>query len=246
MAPSPPSREARERLHRRAWRQTEAARFSILLVSLLCSIAALLLVEPVARSRVLVHASISLPPLVGLWVASRNAALIAASAAAVALATGLGVVGHDLDDPTWILLAIGARVAMMLLVMAWVVREVGRERFVSQDTLLAGIAIYVSLGFVFALLSLMVAIVEPGSYASTTSAVALRQPGQHALQVFPTILYFSFCTLTTVGYGDIAPVGEGVRMLAMIEAVVGQLFPAIFIARLVGLHIAQRGTRAPG
>jgi voltage-gated potassium channel Kch len=48
-------------------------------------------------------------------------------------------------------------------------------------------------------------------------------------------LYFSFVTLTTVGYGDITPVARSARGIAMLEALVGQLYPAIIIARFVSL-----------
>ena len=54
------------------------------------------------------------------------------------------------------------------------------------------------------------------------------------------MLYLSFVTLTTLGYGDITPVSQTARMLTTLEAIVGQLFIAIFIARLIGLYIAQR------
>jgi hypothetical protein len=54
------------------------------------------------------------------------------------------------------------------------------------------------------------------------------------------LLYFSFSTLTTVGYGDITPVYPLARNLANLEAVIGQLFPATLLARLVSLEIDHR------
>ena len=48
-------------------------------------------------------------------------------------------------------------------------------------------------------------------------------------------VYFSFVTLTTVGYGDISPVSRAARSLAILEALVGQLYPAVILARLVSL-----------
>jgi voltage-gated potassium channel Kch len=58
-----------------------------------------------------------------------------------------------------------------------------------------------------------------------------------------SLLYYSFVTLTTVGYGDITPVSPAARSLAVGEALVGQLFPAILIARLVSLELTGRGPR---
>ena len=58
-------------------------------------------------------------------------------------------------------------------------------------------------------------------------------------------MYFSFVTLTTLGYGDIAPVSQFARLLAMLEAVLGQLFMVLLVARLVGVYTAQALARAP-
>jgi hypothetical protein len=55
-----------------------------------------------------------------------------------------------------------------------------------------------------------------------------------------TLLYFSFVTLTTLGYGDIAPITQEARALAILEAVVGQLYLAVIVARLVGIYVANR------
>jgi voltage-gated potassium channel len=51
--------------------------------------------------------------------------------------------------------------------------------------------------------------------------------------------YYSFVTLTTLGYGDITPLTPVARSLSLLEAITGQLYIAILIARLVGIHIAQ-------
>jgi hypothetical protein len=57
------------------------------------------------------------------------------------------------------------------------------------------------------------------------------------------LLYFSFSTLTTVGFGDITPVHPLVRNFANLEAVIGQLYPATLIARLVSLELEHRRGR---
>ena len=59
----------------------------------------------------------------------------------------------------------------------------------------------------------------------------------------PSSPYFSFVTLTTLGYGDTVPVHPVARSLAIAEALVGQLYPAILIGRLVSLQISARDGR---
>ena len=62
----------------------------------------------------------------------------------------------------------------------------------------------------------------------------------HPLQPLNLFLYLSLVTLSSVGYGDIIPVTPPARMIAALEAVVGQLYLAVFLARLVGLHMSSR------
>jgi hypothetical protein len=59
-------------------------------------------------------------------------------------------------------------------------------------------------------------------------------------EAFGSLLYFSFVTLTSVGYGDIVPVNPFARSMANLEAVIGQLYPATLLARLVTLHLETR------
>ncbi len=70
----------------------------------------------------------------------------------------------------------------------------------------------------------------PGSFAFDSGDVAMG-----GFDAF----YFSFVTLSTVGYGDIKPVADVARMLSLLEAVVGPLYVAVMIAPLVALHIAK-------
>jgi hypothetical protein len=58
-----------------------------------------------------------------------------------------------------------------------------------------------------------------------------------------SLIYFSFATLTTTGYGDIVPVHPVARSLCNLEAVIGQLYPATLLARLVSLELAGRGRK---
>ena len=56
---------------------------------------------------------------------------------------------------------------------------------------------------------------------------------------YPLFIYFSFSTMSTLGYGDIVPVSRLARSLSWLEALTGQLYLTILVARLVGLHIAN-------
>jgi hypothetical protein len=105
---------------------------------------------------------------------------------------------------------------------------------VDTDRIAGAISAYLLLGMVWALLYGVVAIFDPEAFRAP-EYLGLGEIGRGAEYAF---IYYSFVTLTTLGYGEIAPTAPMSQMLAWTEAVVGQLYLAILIARLVGLHIA--------
>ena len=100
---------------------------------------------------------------------------------------------------------------------------------VDSDTIKGGISVFFLIGIVWALFYDMVAILDPNAFSQSVETTSLLD----------SMFYFSFTTLTTLGYGDITPISDIARTLANLEAIVGMMYPAIFIARLVGLYTAQ-------
>ena len=66
-----------------------------------------------------------------------------------------------------------------------------------------------------------------------------QSTGYHPEHQNPLFLYYSFVTLTTLGYGDITPLTPPARAFSYVEAILGQIFVAVSIARIVGLHIVH-------
>jgi hypothetical protein len=111
-------------------------------------------------------------------------------------------------------------------------------RRVTLDMISAAICAYLLMGVTFAYAFAVVELRNSGSF----SAALLQRPVGHIaplLASFHSLLYYSFICLTTTGFGDIAPISGGARSLSVMEAVFGQLFVAILIARLVSLEVAQ-------
>jgi hypothetical protein len=118
------------------------------------------------------------------------------------------------------------------LLTAFVLRHIFREGRITADRVRGGILAYLLLGLVWCLAYQLVDFLDAG---------ALRFPGLRQStpgRLSHDLAYYSYITLTTVGYGDITPVSPVARALAMGEALVGQLYPAILIARLVSQQIA--------
>jgi len=131
--------------------------------------------------------------------------------------------------------ALGTRAAFLACTVVLIGLHVLREHRVTTDTIAGAACVYALIGLLWGNLYDMVAALNPGAFE--IPAGFLTGPSgetSFALQ------YFSFITLTTVGYGDIHPATPTAAGLAITEAIAGQLYVAITIARLVGLQLMQR------
>jgi hypothetical protein len=114
--------------------------------------------------------------------------------------------------------------AFVAITIVALMRNMFRTRKVTSNMIVGGICIYLLIGILWTVLYALVLTWNP-------HAIALREGA--------SLFYFSFTTLTTLGYGDITPASKLAQELAIMEAITGQIYLAIFIARLVGLHIAH-------
>ena len=165
--------------------------------------------------------------------------LLAIASALVALVTGfMAFPSMQFEEPVVAYLsACGAAYALFILIaiVSIGVDVLFRER-VTVDCILGGICVYMLLGMFFAFVFGLFAIILPGSFDW-----GIKGGSPAGAQTLSDILYFSYSTLTTTGYGDITPAHPFVRMVATSESIVGTLYIAIMISRLVGLHVAEKG-----
>lgn len=116
--------------------------------------------------------------------------------------------------------------AVILIVLA---RYTFAKREVMTEVILAATALYLILGSAFAALYGVIFWMDPAAFTSVTGgAVGWQQ-----------LLYYSYVTLTTLGYGDVLPVGHIAQSLAAFQAIVGTLYTVLLLSRLVGLHAAK-------
>jgi voltage-gated potassium channel len=125
---------------------------------------------------------------------------------------------------------------MIVFVLQQLLRFIMVARRVNSEVLCAGVAGYLLVGLLWALAYILLANRVPDAFAFTAGPAS-----GHNLNWFAA-LYFSFITMSTVGYGDIVPLSDTARMLAMMEAVTGTFYTAILISRLVALYSSERGS----
>jgi hypothetical protein len=137
-------------------------------------------------------------------------------------------------DAAW--LTVGDTLFTLFSLMALILivfRQVSEEGPVSGHRVRGAVALYLLIAIFFAFLYGLTEELAPGAFNISGSWADDVARGE-------TFYYFSVVTLTTVGFGDITAVHPFVRSLVMLEALIGQLYPAILIARLVTLQLETR------
>jgi hypothetical protein len=131
--------------------------------------------------------------------------------------------------------------AAFLMLAAGVLLKVvlGKGR-VTGDKLSGAVCVYLLIGVIWSLLFGILEIAAPGSLHFPDADAGVQEAMRIGAPQGATT-YFSFVTLTTLGYGDIVPVSKAARSLVAVEALLGQLYLTILVARLVGLHMTQSG-----
>lgn len=105
-----------------------------------------------------------------------------------------------------------------------------RQKDITQEVVSAAIVVYLMMGIFWAIAYAMLENTFPGSF---------KVSGDHFQSIRMALSYYSFVTLTTLGYGDITPLTSRASSLSICEALIGQLYLTVLVARIVGIHISQ-------
>lgn len=221
--------------------------FGVLLASLLLIIMAAPLTERISHNVSFMHGQAAIAPFVfiltvasayAMWTTPRHRMATLAMGSLVLLLLYLSTIfRHN----SFAAVHLTAQTGFMLFVIGVMLRKVFSAPVVDGNILCGAASLYmligVLMGFVFSLIEIAIpesfTVVPPGS-------ASLPHP------IKPTpgwLIYYSFTTLTTVGFGDVLPSSDLARSASVFEAVIGQMLLVVMMARLVGLHVAQVSTR---
>ncbi|MBD3232246.1 MAG: two pore domain potassium channel family protein [candidate division Zixibacteria bacterium] len=132
--------------------------------------------------------------------------------------------------------------AIILLVLFYLFTAIAILRFIlkstkiTKDLLFGVVSVYLLTGGTFSMIYLLIETISPGSFFINP------EMNINGILDGSDFIYFSFVTLTTLGYGDIIPVSSVARSFSMIEAIIGVMYLAIIISRTVGMFLSQTKT----
>jgi hypothetical protein len=218
-------------------------RFSVLLVGL----AVLLIVLPVLRSLFPAPETGLLGKLTAvffLFILLSALFAVSRTRATVIISTGLlsGCIIADVIHAVFASpQAVVAGDALTVLFLGWctalIVSRIFNVQTVNFDIIAASLCAYLLMALAWGVLYTLIERMHPGSF------VYAANPGADLISGHILKVYFSFVILSTLGLGDILPMTNNVRLLVGSEAVMGQIYLAVLVARLVGMHITH--SKAP-
>jgi hypothetical protein len=135
------------------------------------------------------------------------------------------------ESALWNILEHGGLAAFVAWVSFLIIRNVWALKHANSEAIAAGLCAFLLLGLLWSIIYSFINHLDPTAFGDANLKFSGGEPGGS--------LYFSYVTLTTLGYGDVTPLSEGARMLTALQAVLGQLFVAIMVARLVALQTAR-------
>jgi hypothetical protein len=171
---------------------------------------------------------------------NRRSVMVASCLAAVSFVSF--VLNQYVDNLILLSVTTSSYCLFFALIAVIVLRHILNVREVTTDTILGAICAYLLLGMVWAMVFSLIETFIPGSFLHGGESITAGFAGSRGPAV-SNFIYYSFVTLTTLGYGDITPNSSPAAALSSLEAVTGQLYIAILIARFVALHIVSASSK---
>ena len=170
--------------------------------------------------------------LSGVWSLHRSRVWFAAGMCLVVIGVILNVLALNLGTTAFTIATLIAFFLFLLLTIIIAGQEVVMQETVNTNRLVGAICVYLLLGALWALAYEILQLVDPGAFRSASDTANLEQSHEW--------LYYSFVTLTTLGYGDVVPISATARAMAYMEAIFGQFYIAILVAGLVSAYLGSR------
>jgi len=137
-----------------------------------------------------------------------------------------------LDSSVYFLASFSAVLGFILVAVWCTTNQIVRDREISANRVIGTVSLYLLLGLMWAVAYAILEMLTPGAFSGLDEPLSQGWSSEW--------LYFSFVTMTTLGYGDITPMTAIARTLAYMQAIFGQFYIAIVVAGLVGAYITEQ------
>jgi voltage-gated potassium channel len=242
---------------RRLARAARRGRFGLLFWLLVATIAVPVVVPDGPVIRTAMAAFLFVVMLTGLKAIAHNRRELIVGLVLAAPAVILNWVGLWLSDFTIYVISDFLYLAFFLYLAVLLLLWTLSRHEVDVETIYASVSVYLLMALVWGIAYYTIVLKNPGSFnfpdgdelgviqerRAALAAVGDTEPSPEWTEIANsaqgTMMYYSFVTLTTLGYGDMYPLSDATRIMAMLEATLGQLYLVILVARLVGLYTAQ-------
>ena len=177
----------------------------------------------------------SLLLIIGVWSLRGGAKVFRIGMTFAVLGVALNLLAANSDS---IALLYGSFLAMfgfLFVAIAFTLRSVAVGDEISANRLIGAVCVYLLLGVIWAYAYSILALVSPDSFSGFSPWSDRAWDSEW--------LYFSFVTMTTLGYGDILPVSATARSLAYLQAIFGQFYIAVLVAGLVSVYVSKKGEK---
>lgn len=224
----------------RTRRHLPMGKFALLLFVLLCIIVTFPFLEDYpSLNKVVVVIGLS-TVLAALWAVSDSRVAFVLTALLAVPTVIANLLNSVSDSDQYAYFAIPLAFAFYMLLNMKILRSVIKAETVDWDILCGAISVYLLLGMNWTLIYTFLDLLNPNSFSIHA---AFRDDGVIGNTDF---FFFSFVTLTTLGYGDIVPTAVPARVFAVLEAVAGQLYVAVIIGKIISVSPLRNVLPAPG
>jgi len=212
----------------------EKTNFSYLLIALLFVLVTIPLVDdfqfvsaPIARAIIFSGLLV-----IGIWSLKGGGRYFAVGMAFVVAGVVLNMLAVNMESMSLQSLALLALIGFLVVAISFTLRQVAVGNEINTNRLVGAVCVYLLLGVIWAMAYTLVNLASPGAF---TGFIPTKDLGWDS-----EWLYYSFVTMTTLGYGDILPVSATARGLAYMQAIVGQFYIAVLVAGLVSAYVSKR------
>ena len=175
---------------------------------------------------------------IGLWSLRSSGRAFSAATAFVIAGIVLNLLFAYYKQTVFQVYSTIALLAFLFLATGTAMKQIATANNISANRIVGAICVYLMLGVIWALSYGLLEVIIPGSFGGLTEGAA-------TVSWSPDWVYFSFVTLTTLGYGDVLPLTFFSRTLAYFEAIVGQFYLAVLVAGLVGAYLTENQGSPP-